>query len=41
MTFAFRLHFPFRQVFSIGAVAAYSAKYSDIVEYKIQELFQY
>jgi len=33
--------FTFQQVFSIGTVAAYSAKYSDLVEYKIQELFQY
>jgi len=30
----------FRQVFSIGTVAAYSAKYSALVAYKILELFQ-
>ena len=30
-----------RQVFCIGTVDAYSAKYSTIVEYKILELFQY
>jgi len=29
------------QVFSIGTVAAYSAKYSALVAYKILELFQY
>ena len=29
-----------RQVFSIGTVAAYSAKYSALVAYKILELFQ-
>ena len=29
------------QVFSIGTIAAYSAKYSAIVAYKILELFQY
>jgi len=29
------------QVFSIGTVAAYSAKYSTLVAYKILELFQY
>ena len=28
----------FRQVFSIGIVAAYSAKYSALVAYKILEL---
>ena len=30
-----------RQLFSIGTVAAYSAKYSALVAYKILELFQY
>jgi len=30
-----------RQVFIIGTVAAYSAKYSALVPYKILELFQY
>jgi len=30
-----------RQVFSIGTVAAYSSKYSALVEYKIRKLFQY
>ena len=29
------------QVFSIGTVAAYSDKYSALIEYKILELFQY
>ena len=29
------------QVFSIGTVAAYSAKYSALVAYKILKLFQY
>jgi len=30
-----------RRVFSIGTVAAYSAKHSALVAYKILELFQY
>jgi len=30
-----------RQVFSIGTVAAYSAKYSALITYEILELFQY
>ena len=29
------------QVFSIGTVAAYSAKYNALVAYKILELFHY
>ena len=31
----------YSQVFSIGTVTAYSAKYSASVAYKILELFQY